>query len=69
MNPTHGIAVAKGVERYVFLFAADQRSEVLRVAGRWASDPALSFDWHDAAAVSAEVRRSMAENLGEQVNG
>ena len=37
MNPTHGIAIAKGAERYVFLFAADQRSEVLRVAGRWAS--------------------------------
>ena len=66
MNPTHGIAVAKGVERYVFLFAADQRAEVLRVAGRWASDPALSFSWHDAAAVSAEVRRGLVQTQGER---
>ena len=46
-------------ERYVFLWDdGDEgcRREVLRTAGRWASDSRLSFTWADAAKLSGIVR-------------
>lgn len=46
-------------ERYVFLWDdGDEgcRREVLRTAGRWASDAGLSFTWGDAAKLSRIVR-------------
>jgi len=46
-------------ERYVFLWVdGDEgcRREVLRTAGRWASDSRLSFTWADAAKLSSIVR-------------
>ena len=46
-------------ERYVFLWIdGDEgcRREVLRTAGRWASDARLSFTWGDAAKLSQIVR-------------
>jgi len=46
-------------ERYVFLWNDDDegcRREVLRTAGRWASDARLSFTWGDAAKLSNIVR-------------
>lgn len=46
-------------ERYVFSWDDDddeQRSQVLRTAGRWASDSRLSFTWSDAAKLSRIVR-------------
>ena len=46
-------------ERYVFLWNDDDedcRREVLRTAGRWASDARLSFTWGDAAKLSQIVR-------------
>ena len=46
-------------ERYVFLWVDDDedgRREMLRTAGRWASDARLSFTWADAAKLSNIVR-------------
>lgn len=51
-------------ERYVFLWDDDddeQRSQVLRTAGRWASDSRLSFTWADAANLSNIVRSKSCE--------
>ena len=47
-------------ERYVFLWNdddEDSRRQMLRTAGRWASDSRLSFTWADAAKLSNIVRR------------
>ena len=47
-------------ERYVFLWIdgdEDSRRQMLRTAGRWASDARLSFTWADAAKLSNIVRR------------
>ena len=47
-------------ERYVFLWVhgdEDSRRQMLRTAGRWASDSRLSFTWADAAKLSNIVRR------------
>ena len=43
------MALVKGGERYVFLYDDDSRVEALRTLSRFASDPDLSFSWHDAA--------------------
>ena len=46
-------------ERYIFIWDDDddeQRCQVLRTAGRWASDSRLSFTWADAAKLSRIVR-------------
>ena len=45
-------------ERYVFTFddTPEGRTAVLRKFGQFASNPALSFSWYDAAHMSQKVR-------------
>ena len=50
------LALVKGAERYVFLYDDDSRAETLRILGRYASNPELSFTWYDAAVLSQKVR-------------
>lgn len=51
------LALVKGSERYVFLYDDTNRAETLRVLGRYASNPELSFTWYDAAVLSQKIRR------------
>lgn len=51
------LALIKGKERYVFLYNDNNRAECLRVLGRFASNPELSFTWYDAAVLSQKIRR------------
>jgi hypothetical protein len=51
------LALVKGVERYVFLYDDASRAEALRVLGRFASNPDLSFTWYDAAVLSQKIRQ------------
>ena len=51
------LALVKGNERYIFLFDDSQRAETLRVFGRYASNPELSFSWYDAAVLSQKLRQ------------
>ena len=48
------LALVKGAERYVFLYDDSSRAETLRVLGRYASNPELSFTWYDAAVLEPE---------------
>jgi hypothetical protein len=50
------LALAKGTERYLFLFNDTSRTETLRTLGRFASNPELSFSWYDAAVLSQKIR-------------
>ena len=50
------LALVKGEERFIFLFNDQNRSETLRLLGRYASNPELSFTWYDAAVLSQKVR-------------
>jgi hypothetical protein len=52
------VALVKGEERYIFLFNDQQKSQTLRTLGKYASDPALSFSWYDAAVLSQKVRNA-----------
>ncbi len=51
------LALVKGSERYVFLYDDSSRAETLRVLGRFASNPELSFTWYDAAVQSQKIRQ------------
>jgi hypothetical protein len=51
------LALVKGEERYVFLYDDASRAETLRVLGRYASNPELSFTWYDAAVLSQKIRQ------------
>jgi hypothetical protein len=53
------LALVKGSERYIFLFDDASRAETLRVFGRYASNPELSFTWYDAAVLSQKVRQDV----------
>lgn len=51
------LALVKGSERFVFLYDDDNRADVLRALGRYASNPELNFTWYDAAVLSQKVRQ------------
>jgi hypothetical protein len=51
------LALVKGAERYVFLYDDTSRAETLRMLGRYASNPELSFTWYDAAVLSQKIRQ------------
>jgi hypothetical protein len=55
------LALVKGSERYIFLFDDASRAETLRVLGRYASNPQLSFSWYDAAVLSQKIRQQTAK--------
>ena len=55
------LALIKGKERYIFLYDDSQRAEALRMLGRHASNPELSFSWYDAAVLSQKVRQEPAK--------
>lgn len=52
------IALVRRGEQYVFLWddSPANRRTIMRVIGRFASDPNLSFTWYDAARLSNEIR-------------
>jgi hypothetical protein len=51
------LALVKGKERYIFLYDDTQRAQTLRILGRYASNPELSFTWYDAAVLSQKIRQ------------
>ncbi len=47
------LALVKGRERFVFLYAA----------GRWASDDSLDFTWHNAAVLAQRARQKAGRRM------
>ena len=60
------IALIKGEERYVFLYNDKNRAETLRLLGRYASNPELSFTWYDAAVLSQKIRQESLQKAREK---
>lgn len=55
---TNVVALRKpGGELYIIFWRDTRAAEVMRQLSRWATNPELSFTWHDAAVVSLKVRR------------
>ena len=59
------LALARGEERYIFLYNEENRSETLRTLGRYASNPELSFSWYDAAVMSQKVRKTKTSDQAD----
>lgn len=53
------VALVRGEEQYIFMFDEANRTETLRMLGRYAADPELSFTWYDAAVLSQKVREML----------
>ncbi len=53
------VTLVRGEEKYVFVFQPERRTELLRLLGRYAADPNLSFSWYDAAVLSQRIREMM----------
>jgi hypothetical protein len=49
------IALRKGCESYLFFYDDHDADAVIWTMARFAANPDLSFDWHDAAALSRDV--------------
>ena len=60
------IALVKGEEQYVFLYDENNRAETLRLLGRYASNPELSFTWYDAAVLSQKIRQESLQQAREK---
>ncbi len=53
------VALVRGEEQYIFMFDEANRTETLRMLGRYAADPDLAFSWYDAAVLSQKVREML----------
>ena len=62
------LAMVKGEERYIFLYDDEHRTETLRMLGRYAADPQLSFTWYDAAVLSKKIRETAAQIEASKVH-
>ncbi|GHT16028.1 hypothetical protein FACS1894170_13470 [Planctomycetales bacterium] len=60
------LALVKGEERYIFLYDNARKAETLRLLGRYASNPELSFSWYDAAVLSTKIRQESQHKAREQ---
>ena len=51
--------LAKGKEKYIWIWADGRESEVMQSIGKMAADRMLSLDWKDAARVVRSVRNEL----------
>jgi hypothetical protein len=65
---THFLAVMKGSEVYTFFYRDCDRAKLLRLLGRFASNPQLSFTWYDAAVLSQKIRQEAARPVCGRMN-
>ena len=66
--PVATVCVADG-HTYIWIYPPCKRTAVLRDLGRYASRPDVPFSWHDAAAVSRQIRedvREEAKGVGDE---
>jgi hypothetical protein len=59
------MVMAKGQERYAFVYWPGQEEAVVRAAARWSFNPELRFDLADAAHIS----RAIASTLDQRCEG
>lgn len=62
------LAMARGKERYVFLYDDESHDELLRVLDRFADDDRLNFSSADAAVLTEKIRDS-ADRAASQLFG
>ncbi|QDV69625.1 hypothetical protein Poly24_33410 [Rosistilla carotiformis] len=60
------LALVKGEEKFIFLYDDANRTETLRLLGRFAADPEIDFTWYDAAVLSKRIRDSIPAVVEEE---
>jgi len=64
----HTLHHQKENERYIFRYNKEDKSEVSRHVGIFASRPELSFTWTDAAILSRKISESAEKERLEKIN-
>lgn len=54
------LALLKADHRYVFVYDDASQAELIEAFRRWATDPALNFNWFDAAVLTEKARQQTA---------
>jgi hypothetical protein len=57
-NQKNTLILAKGGEKYVFVYDKPTQKILRGVFGRFAANPELNFSWHDAAVLSKKIREN-----------
>jgi len=57
MSDINVIVVLKANEKYVWLYADEQRTECVQSIGRAAGNPELSLTWYDAAMAIRKIKQ------------
>lgn len=56
----------KGVHVHIVRYPSGMECEALTVLSRWAADPNIDFDWHDAAVLSYRMGQTQGgSTIGE----
>lgn len=55
------LALLKADHRYVFVYDDASRAELIEAFRCWATDPALNFNWFDAAVLTEKARQQAGE--------
>lgn len=55
------LALLKADHRYVFVYDDGSGAELIEAFRCWAADPALNFNWFDAAVLTEKARQQIAE--------
>ena len=58
-DPNLIIMVNDYKECYIFLYDQENYAEILKTLDRFASNPELSFSWHDSAVLGKNIRKKM----------
>jgi hypothetical protein len=59
------MAISRNGETFAVWYERNDPTSAMRMLGRWASDPELSFSWYEAALMSEQVRQlAIADGIG-----
>jgi hypothetical protein len=61
------ITLIKREHTYIFRYTVGEESKVLEALISKAQDPSCSFDWFDAAMVSHQLGKKVAENFQDTI--
>lgn len=58
-KPLNVLCLVRGSEKYILMYADEEKCEALKTLGRWAVNPDLAFTWVDAAVLAQRIREGL----------
>lgn len=68
-SETNVLVLVRGEDRYVILYDDASQPDALRLLGRWATTPELSFTWHDAVVLAHRIRKGAKNDVSLEFFG